>query len=253
MRKKILLIIAAVLLIAGIVFLLFEPVATEVEKNHAESAAREFDEVVAKVRSEKKVKNASPESRQSEEVSADNRAVPTAEQLARLLADSKAYNKRLINNQGTVSTTDYTSAALDLSRYGIYDNMYGYISAPAIGMKLPVYLGAGEAQLSSGAAHLCNTSLPLGTDSTHVVIAGHTGYFGRIFFDNIRALSVGDSVSVTNYWHKITYRVIGKKTVSPKNTSDLVIRNGRALMTLVTCVPDGKGGFDRCLVICERK
>ena len=36
-------------------------------------------------------------------------------------------------------------------------------------------------------------------------------------------------------------------------TGDIYIKDGRQLMTLITCTPDGHGGFGRYLVICEKK
>ncbi len=104
-----------------------------------------------------------------------------ADELDRLYADSAEYNKSLINNQGTVDTSDYTTAALDMSRYGIEDNIYCYITAPSINLRLLVYLGANEKNMSCSAAHLCNTSLPISDGDTNVAIAAHTGYIGRIF------------------------------------------------------------------------
>ena len=139
-----------------------------------------------------------------------------------------------------------------MSRYGL-NNLYGYLSAPAIDLYLPVYLGANDSVMSYGAAHLSGTSLPLDEKDTNVAIAGHTGYIGRIFFDNIKRLNIGDTVSFTNYWETIDYEVIDFKTVAPNETGDIYIKEGRQLMTLITCTPDSSGGFSRFLVICEKK
>ncbi len=49
------------------------------------------------------------------------------------------------------------------------------------------------------------------------------------------------------------YEVIDFKTVAPNETGDIYIKDGRQLMTLITCTPDGHGGFGRYLVICEKK
>ena len=142
---------------------------------------------------------------------------------------------------------------LDLSDYGIYDGVYCYISAPTIGMRLPVYLGANDYMMSYGAAHLASTSLPLNDTNTNCAIAGHTGYIGRIFFDNLRGLSIGDTVTITNYWDQIDYQVIETKVVLPNNSSDVYIKKDRQLLTLITCVPAGNGLFNRYLVICEKQ
>ena len=247
--KKVIIIIASLMLIAGLVFVLFEPVSTRINSYTAGKIADEFDEAVKQAeKTEKKKPKKSSETSQN----SGRKNEVTKESLKELLKDSKKYNENIFSNQGTVSTSEYTSAALNLKKYGIYDNIYGYISAPSIGMKLPIYLGANDAMLSHGAAHLCNTSLPLSGENVNCVLAGHTGYRGRVFFDNLSGLSIGSRVSVKTYFETLNYKVIKKHKVSPDNTNDVYIRPGRNLLTLVTCVSRGNGKFDRYIVVCEK-
>ncbi len=250
--RKVIIIIASLMLAAGIVILLFEPVSTSVNKQKSEKITEEFEETL------KQIEKASKSKTNKKNVAAQNSGSssytpPTKEQLDRLLKDSKKYNKSLISNQGTVSTSNYASAALNLRNYGIYNNMYGYISAPSIGMKLPIYLGANENMMKSGAAHLDNTSLPIKGKSVNCAIAGHTGYMGRVFFDNIKRLGIGSEVSVRNYWGKLNYKVIKTHRVSSDNTEDIPIRQNRQLLTLITCIYREKNEFDRYIVICEKQ
>ena len=108
--------------------------------------------------------------------------------------------------------------------------------------------------MSCGAAHLAGTSLPVDQNNTNAALAGHTDYIGRIFFDNIRKLEIGDTVTIDNYWETIRYRVIDYKVVAPDETSDIYIREGRQLLTLITCIYAGDPeNFDRYLVICEKE
>lgn len=174
--------------------------------------------------------------------------------LDRLYKDSVAYNENLKENQGSLLTDSfsYVSPTIDLTDYGIFNGIYGYITAPSIDMNLPIYLGASEANMSYGAAHLTYTSLPIGGEKTNTVLAGHTGYIGRIFFDNIRNLQIGDEVSLTNYWYIITYKVVEKEIYAPNQSQAVFINDNRDLLTMITCVSDGKGGFNRYYVICER-
>ena len=139
--------------------------------------------------------------------------------LDRLYQDSAAYNAAL--NERQDMETDFSRAALNLTDYGIFDGIYGYISAPSIGLNIPIYLGAGEYNMACGGAHLYHTSLPLGGESTNTVIAGHTGYFGRTVFDYLPQLSEGDSVSVTTYFGTLNYCVIAKKEITATETNDL--------------------------------
>lgn len=272
MRKKIVLAIAIVLLLAGVGFLLYPTVSNEIGKAKANSEIETFErrgnQAVEEFTPEGNSSDASPAKNHDEAVAkgyideegypidssgsrTSNEPVVFQVDLDRLLEDSREYNRSLIHNQGTVDTSDYSSAALNMSRYGL-SNFYGYVSAPTIGMRLPVYLGANDTMMSYGAAHLSNTSLPLDEKDTNVAIAAHTGYIGRIFFDNIRNLKIGDEVSITNYWEKIDYNVINTKTVSPNNTNDIYIQDGRQLLTLITCITHN-GVTNRYIVTCEKK
>lgn len=248
--KKIIIIIASLMLAAGLVFLLFEPVSVSVSTHTANKIAEQFDKDVKEVKKSKPKKKSKKSA--SKTVSGGSSYKPSKEQLDALYKASKRYNKRIFSNQGTVNTSDYTKAALNLKNYGIYDNLYGYISAPSIGMKLPIYLGANDAVMSHGAAHLCNTSLPIKGKNVNCALAGHSGYRGRVFFDNIKRLRAGNNVSVKNYWGTIHYKVIKAHTVSPDNTNDIYIRPGRNLLTMITCISAGGGKFNRFIVMCEK-
>ena len=273
MWKKVVTVIAIILLLGGIGFLLFPTVSNQIGQQRANNVIEEYSETLDNI-----IKEDEPEVAEKLGITAktheealelgeiDEEGYPISVggvrtysypvtfeyDLDRLLEDSRAYNASIIHNQGTVDTINYEKAALDMSRYGL-NNLYGYLSAPAIDLYLPVYLGANDSVMSYGAAHLSGTSLPLDEKDTNVAIAGHTGYIGRIFFDNIKRLDPGDTVSFTNYWETIDYEVIDFKTVAPNETGDIYIKEGRQLMTLITCTPDSSGGFSRFLVICEKK
>ena len=167
--------------------------------------------------------------------------------LDRLYQDSIAYNEALKDRQDL--DVDFSDAALDLTEYGIYDDVYGYINAPAIGLNVPIYLGASDGNMAWGGSHLMNTSLPLGGESTNTVIAGHTGYFGMVVFDYIPSLDIGDTVSVTTYFDTLNYRVISKKEITATETNDIYIVKGKDLLTLITCARMGKSRYE---VVCER-
>ena len=94
-------------------------------------------------------------------------------------------------------------------------------------MRLPIYLGANSSNMSYGAAHMSATSLPIGGKNTNAVLAGHTGYIGRIFFDNLRNLK-----SVTGFQsqiigiHSIT-RSLKPKSISRANQATAICRRTR--------------------------
>lgn len=252
--KRALFTIASLMLAAGLVLVLYQPVSVEIGKQEANSIIEEFDRTFDSVNKENKNKKKKTEKTESGSYSsASNASQPKMKvDVKALRRASEKYNKSLMNNQGTVDTSDYTKAALKLSDYGVTNGVYGYISAPTIGMALPVYLGANNSLMSIGAAHMSGTSLPVDMKDTNCCIAGHTGYRGRVFFDNLRRMSIGDKVTVKNYWQSITYTVKDTKVISDKQSKDFYIKEGKTLLTLMTCVSDGKGGFDRFIVICEK-
>lgn len=169
------------------------------------------------------------------------------ENIKRLYKDSVEYNKRLIDNQNL--TDDFYKSSLNLSDYEIDDNIYGYISIDNIDLTLPIFLGATEQNMSQGAVHLYNTSLPVDMKSTNVVIAGHTGFLGKTFFDDIPDLEIGDNVKITNYFGEINYTVNSKMEINSFVNNDMLIHNNKEELILVTCANYGK---DRFVVICQK-
>lgn len=268
MRKKLITIFAVILIISGLGFCLFPTVSNTVEKQIAVSKIEQFDEQVDNAVKDESYQEALDNgeidkegypidgsgNRVSQGNSQNSAPLLFKPDLDRLYKDSAAYNENLKENQGLLLTDSfsYVSPTIDLTDYGIFNGIYGYVTAPSIDMNLPIYLGASEANMSYGAAHLTYTSLPIGGEKTNTVLAGHTGYIGRIFFDNIRNLQIGDEVSLTNYWYTITYKVVEKEIYAPNQSQAVFINDNRDLLTMITCVSDGKGGFNRYYVICER-
>ena len=183
---------------------------------------------------------------------------PTVPENARaypkLWADIVRYNET-IYTQGQTGLSceyDYQKPSFRLSDYGLGDEVFGVISIPAMELEMPIYLGATEQHMAAGAAHLSQTSLPIGGENTNCVIAGHRGYNGASYFRYIDKLKVGDLVSVTNLWETLTYRVCEIKIIDPHDVTEILIQPGRELLTLLTCHPYASGGRQRYVVYCER-
>ena len=119
-------------------------------------------------------------------------------------------------------------------------------------LEMPIYLGATEQHMADGAAHMSQTSLPIGGENTNCVIAGHRGYSGASYFRYIDTLKVGDLVYVTNLWETLTYRVSEIQIIDPHEVEKILIQPGRELLTLLTCHPYASGGRQRYVVFCER-
>ena len=169
-----------------------------------------------------------------------------------LWADMVRYNET-IYTQGQAGLSceyDYQKPSFRLSDYGLGDEVFGVISIPAMELEMPIFLGATEQHMADGAAHLSQTSLPIGGENTNCVIAGHRGYNGASYFRYIDKLKVGDLVSVTNLWETLTYRVCEIKIIDPHDVTEILIQPGRELLTLLTCHPYTQN-YQRYLVRAE--
>ena len=180
---------------------------------------------------------------------------PTEEQLyPDLWADMTAYNETIYaeGQSGLSCAYDYQKPSFILKDYGLEDEVFGVISIHAMDLNMPIYLGATEKHMADGAAHMSQTSLPIGGNNTNCVIAGHRGYGGASYFRYIEKLQIGDSVTITNLWETLEYRVVQIKIIYPNEVKEILIQENRDLLTLLTCHPYASGGKQRYLVICER-
>ena len=255
MKRKVCAVISVILIIASLVVFAYPDISKTENRKKNDEITERFDQVIGDVQD-----GSREEAEENGEVNEDGYLIddngviiseyPVVYQadIDRLYADSIAYNERLKEHQ-EMDHTDFANEALDLADYGIYDGVYGYITAPSIDLNAPIYLGASEDNMAWGVAHLMNTSLPTGGESTNVALAGHTGYFGRIVFDNIPYLDEGDNVSITTYFGTLSYRVISKKEISSTETNDIYVVKGKDLLTLLTCASMGKTRYQ---VTCER-
>ena len=166
----------------------------------------------------------------------------------------EAYNQRIFEEgqAGFNSVDAYEAPSFLLSDYGLEEEVFGVISILSLDVEMPIYLGASAENLALGAAHLSQTSLPIGGENTNCVIAGHRGWRGGAYFRDIPKLKAGDLVQITNLWKTLTYQVTEVKTIYPQSSTALLIQPGRDLLTLMTCEYAPGGVKNRCLVICER-
>ena len=171
-----------------------------------------------------------------------------------LLADLQAYNQRIYaeRQSSLIDLEACEESAIDLTFYGIDDEIIGVLEIPVMELTMPVYLGASNAHLAAGAAVLGNTSAPIGGDNTNSVIAGHRGWKGADYFRHIDRLAVGDEVRITNLWEALTYTVADIQIIQPHEVEKIKIQQGRDLLTLLTCHPYASGGKQRYVVYCER-
>lgn len=177
--------------------------------------------------------------------------------LAREMRACQEFNERLRNNRAVVSdpfdpsNQPVTSREYEQRLNLADDGVMATLVIPELDLTVPIYHGTGDDALQNGVGHMQTTSLPVGGDSTHTVLAGHNGLPQVRIFDDIGKLRRGDYFVIQVLGEDHAYRVTGSETVLPDETDSLVIAEGKDEVTLVTCVPYGVNTH-RLLVHAER-
>lgn len=219
MRRQWIAALALLLLVAGVGFLLFNPLRSLLGEKENQEQILKFED-------------AFPESQNSEKNS-ETSVYPD------LLADMQQYNQNLYESgqQDLRDAWSYEQPVFDLQDYGLSTDVIGTLRIPRMELELPVYLGASKENMARGAAVLGQTSMPLGGENTNCVLAGHRGYGGMAFFRDIELLQVGDPVYLTTYWGELVYRVESTTVIEPDDIQAVKIQPGKDLLTLITCHP----------------
>lgn len=227
-NEKILLIIAIIFIIVGTGIFLYPSISNYfAEKNHVE-AIRNYDKMVVKIGEDSLKKEKEKAQTYNENLSGDPVHDPFV--LGSGYALPENY-KEVLNISG--------------------DGIMGYIQIPKISVDLPIYHGTSEEVLEKGVGHIQNTSVPIGGNSTHSVLTGHTGLPNAELFTRLDELVVGDIFYIHVLNDILTYKVYEIKVVLPDNIDELRITSGEDLVTLVTCTPYGVNSH-RLLVKAER-
>ncbi len=162
------------------------------------------------------------------------------EEIKAIYSNAKDYNERLLNNPQTLingksENEDY------LSQLKISENtqIIGSVEIPSIGVNLSIYHGTDEPVLQRAVGHLEGSSLPIGGESTHTVLTGHTGLPSAKLFTDINKLVLGDKIIIKVLNQTMIYEVFDMEVVLPEEVDSLLIQKYRDLATLVTCTPYG--------------
>lgn len=164
----------------------------------------------------------------------NNVKVLTDEEKQNYLEKAYGYNNKLLNSQSFESLN--TDSEYDnILNFG--DGLMGSIVIPSIDVDLPIYHGDNESVLSKGAAHLPNSSFPIGGKSTHSIISAHTAYLTQVFFDRLTELKEGDIFYIKILDETYAYKVYEINVIEPEDTSLFGIQEGKDIVSLVTCTP----------------
>ena len=228
LKWRLLTIAPPILLLAGILVLLYPVLATQYNNQRQERIASEFSAVA-------------------------DQAGPDA--VAESLRRADEYNLKASESPildpwldaqrpGTAQYQDY------LSQLNLNDVM-ATIKIPSINVNLPIYHGTENATLDKGIGHLFGTALPVGGESTHTVLTGHTGLGNATMFDQLTSVKVGDVFYIETAGRHLKYQVTDIRVVLPTETESLNKVEGKDLATLITCTPYGINTH-RLLVTGER-
>ena len=119
------------------------------------------------------------------------------------------------------------------------DGMMGTVEIPCIDIKLPIMHTTDAEVLTNAAGHLEGSSLPIGGESTHSVIAAHRGLATAALFTDLDKVKVGDHFYLHILNKTLAYEVEEINVVEPDDTDKLNVQEGRDLCTLLTCTPYG--------------
>ena len=131
------------------------------------------------------------------------------------------------------------------------DGVMGIIEIPKLGVTLPIYHTTGPEGLQNGVGHVEGTSMPIGGETLHCVLAGHRGLPTARLFTDLDQIVEGDLFYIKALNESHAYRVDQILTVEPEETDEMRLFPGKDYITLVTCTPYGINSH-RLLVRGER-
>ena len=228
LKRRLLTIAPPILLLAGILVLLYPVFATQYNNYRQETIASQFSAVA---------QDAGPDA------VAEN--LRRADEYNATAAESPILDPWLdAQRPDTAPYQEY------LSQLNLNDVM-ATVKIPAINVNLPIYHGTESATLDKGIGHLFGTALPVGGESTHTVLTGHTGLGTATMFDQLTSLKEGDVFYIEVPGRHLKYQITDLRVVLPHDTETPNKVEGKDLATLITCTPYGINTH-RLLVTGER-
>ena len=215
-RRYIRIVIAGIIFLLALLLTLYPVISNLYNQEHQSLIKTEYEEVVAQT--------------------------DTAE-FDRIRKLAVAYNKAITpgtagetySQEAILAASEDYDAQLNLSGSGIM----GYVKIPKIQVELPIYHGTGSDSLERGTGHLLGSSLPVGGESVHTIITGHSGMASQKMFTDLEQLEIEDVFYLHVLDAVLAYQVYFKEPVVPHDSSRLGIIQGKDLCTLITCYPTG--------------
>lgn len=163
------------------------------------------------------------------------------EELKKAWEEAEEYNQNLEGNPVHDPYLEGTGMVMSDNYYEVLniDESMGYITIPKIDVKLPIFHGTAEETLAKGVGHLEGSSMPIGGNSSHSVLTGHTGLTTAKMFTDLTELTEGDLFFIHVLNQTLAYQVDRIKVTEPNSTQDLARVPGEDYSTLITCTPYG--------------
>lgn len=155
------------------------------------------------------------------------------------LQEAQAYN-RLLSAHGKLEILSPEMMQQYLKLLNpMGDGMMGTLQIPSLDVALPIYHTVDDLVMQHAIGHMPETSLPIGGESTHAVLAGHSGLANNRLLTDLPRMTLGQEVSVTVLGRTLKYQVDKIQTVLPDALDQLAMIPGEDYVTLLTCVPYG--------------
>lgn len=152
-------------------------------------------------------------------------------ELAQTLETARAYNTALSSGGSLTEFEDFTLLQTDA--------LLGYVEVPQIGVYMAVRYGTENEVLKQSCGLVEDSSLPVGGESTHAVISGHTGMASKKMLTDLTQMQTGDIFFLHALGQDLAYQVDQITVVEPWDVDELAIVKGEDYVTLLTCTPYG--------------
>ena len=219
MRKKVNIIVIAVLFLAGLSVLLYPFVANQWNSYRQSRLMSSYEEGVAEKEAAGQI---------DYEAEWEKARIYNDNLMPMILPDSFAVAEASDRDEAYM-------ACLNING----DEVMGIVEIPKIDVELPIYHTTDEEVLQIGAGHLEGSSLPVGGESTHAVISAHRGLPSATLFTDLDKLEEGDHFLLHILDDTLAYEVDAINVVEPDETELLSVVEGEDLVTLLTCTPYG--------------
>ena len=175
---------------------------------------------------------------------ANSVAAMQEEERQRQLELAKEYNETLVGIRIEDPFVPGSGMILMPDNYMEILNVEGImarIEVPRLNIDLPIFHTTDCDVLDRGVGHIEGTSLPVGGENTHAVLAAHSGLPNRRMFTPLLAshggIEYGDIFVIRVFGRNLAYEVDQITIVTPYEVENLQVEQDADFVTLVTCTP----------------